>query len=227
MLIKDWLPEFLDYYWPSRFGREWPGNDNSEGRQIWSQWLKDFIEVGAKQNEADLAAARIKDKGIVLASPGAHLLALVAEIGVIRTEVTTQPIASDRDQAASQSWGCKRCAGTGLAPVFHPRYTGDSTVAIPGNDGVTRMIPGRVAAHCTCPMGRWIRSKTESKMLPRIPDLQAVLDGDSRWLAFDPSERHSGDVLDMHDFQKKDGGFDWKAMFAALGKRTEIPHDPK
>ena len=96
-----------------------------------------------------------------------------------------------RDEAREQSYGCRFCSGEGACEVFDRRYAGSRVVEV---DAVVRGEIKRirasmvVVAHCICPMGQWVRAKTSREMLARIPDLADVLDGNSRWLAEDPSE---------------------------------------
>ena len=103
---------------------------------------------------------------------------------------TTNGSSDERDAARSASRGCEHCGAEGLATIFHPDYRGyviEEREAI-GRDGEIRPRPMamRVAAHCTCPMGVWMRANTEAETRRRIPDLAGVLEGRSRWVAADP-----------------------------------------
>ncbi len=98
----------------------------------------------------------------------------------------------ERDAAQSRSWHCEHCCGSGQVLVYDRRYAGrrigESEVVVRGE--IRPVQVGMVAAaQCVCEMGRWMRGRTEAEMLARIPDLEAVLAGDSRWLAEDPRER--------------------------------------
>ncbi len=99
---------------------------------------------------------------------------------------------SERDAAQIASRHCERCCGSGQVLVYDRRYAGrrigESEVVVRGE--IRPVQVGMVAAaQCVCEMGRWMRGRTEAEMLSRIPDLEAVLAGDSRWLAEDPRER--------------------------------------
>jgi hypothetical protein len=96
-----------------------------------------------------------------------------------------------RDEARERSRGCPHCGGAGLATVFHPRYDGFTSTEVElvdhGGEVVRRDVPARVSAHCICPMGEWMRGKTDLETIRRIPNLLDVLAGRSRWLARDPT----------------------------------------
>jgi len=96
-----------------------------------------------------------------------------------------------RKQAEESSRDCAQCDGGGYVPVYHPRYTGSTTVTIASGPGRTATIAGRVNAHCVCALGRWMRERiriTAPELLGRIPDLIEVFKGRSEWLAEDPCE---------------------------------------
>ena len=98
-----------------------------------------------------------------------------------------------RDEAQAQSRGCPTCDGSGQARVYDPKYDGrraiEREVMMYGEIRKV-MYPMYCLAHCTCPMGRWMRSRfaKDPDMLARIPDLMDVLSGRSRWVAKDPTD---------------------------------------
>ena len=97
----------------------------------------------------------------------------------------------ERDDAAARSRSCRVCGGSGMPIVFHRHWTGDRI----GHrreyndlgDLVTVPFAAEVAAHCVCPLGRWIRSKTSDYLNRRIPDGAAIVERRS-WYSFDPPE---------------------------------------
>lgn len=101
-------------------------------------------------------------------------------------------VATDRtkDEAESRSRGCPYCAGSGQATLFAADFDGRRVVereaVVRGEVKWVRTATIAVA-HCACPMGRWMRSKSGRDILPRIPDLNDVLAGRTRWLAHDPT----------------------------------------
>jgi hypothetical protein len=95
-----------------------------------------------------------------------------------------------KDEAQQKSYGCPRCSGGGQVMVFDRDYDGSRTIE---RDGVVRgeikkvKFAAVVSAHCVCPIGRWMRSKTSRDLMGRIPDLADVLAGSGRWVAEDPT----------------------------------------
>lgn len=80
---------------------------------------------------------------------------------------------------------CDYCGDTGLVSVYHRLFSGSRIAAVSGSDSngecFDRMVPAAVAAHCVCPIGRTIRSRTDQELVRRIPDLQDTLDWISGW----------------------------------------------
>lgn len=187
MKVNSWLGGFLEAYWPDRVGSPWPGRESADGRRTWSEWMQALIDARATKGEAEVASARLRERQIHLPSAAAHLTALIAEIGAIRS-MSNAPVPGDRPSAEGQSRGCVHCEGQGLVTVYHPLHDGSGGRIIQAADGRRRTIPTRVMAHCDCPLGRWMRSKTTEDMLARIPMLADVLAGRSRWLAYDPTD---------------------------------------
>ena len=95
-----------------------------------------------------------------------------------------------RDEARAKSRGCPYCSGEGTCQVFDPGFDGRRVVL---RDVAMRgelkraMYAMVIGAHCICPMGEWVRSKSERDILDRIPDLADVLAGRSRYQAQDPT----------------------------------------
>ena len=99
-------------------------------------------------------------------------------------------------EAEDKSRQCPYCRGAGLVSVFHPAYDTHRTLmreVLYFGEIVTRPIQAIVAAHCLCPMGEWIRTRTDPDILHRIPLLADVLSGRSRWLAQDPTRDEQGE----------------------------------
>lgn len=95
---------------------------------------------------------------------------------------------AERERVRLESRGCRHCEGAGMTMVFHPEYAGSTVLYIEDHDRGLIPVAGRVAAHCVCSYGRWMREKTEPEMLPRIPDLQRCIDGESFYVVDDPTE---------------------------------------
>jgi len=91
---------------------------------------------------------------------------------------------SERDAAAQASQDCPFCQGHGLTTVYHPTFTGDAL-------GVTkdgRRYPAVMGAHCRCDLGIWMRDHNPPEIQRRIPWVQDILLGRSRWLLIAPGE---------------------------------------
>lgn len=95
-----------------------------------------------------------------------------------------------RDAARAKSRNCPYCSGEGMTEVFDPDYTGMRVVE---RDAIHRGELKRIrfamvtAAHCACPMGEWLRNRTDDDLRSRIPNMLDVLAGRGRWLAHDPT----------------------------------------
>ncbi len=76
---------------------------------------------------------------------------------------------AERESAREESRNCEFCAGNGLVTVYHP----------------TRQV---TAAHCRCAIGAWMRARTEPRLQARIPWVEDICSGRSRWLLEDPNE---------------------------------------
>lgn len=103
----------------------------------------------------------------------------------------------DLERARRESRHCATCGGTGLVVVFHPRWRGLRVDRVwcgeLDDEGkqVLEPVALEVAAHCVCSLGRWMRERTEQETRDRIPDVEAIFDGRSRWLleAPEPTRR--------------------------------------
>ena len=98
-----------------------------------------------------------------------------------------------RDEAWLQSRNCPHCSGSGQAIVFDPKYDGRRVVereCLVRGEVKVMLFAMTIVGHCLCPMGRWMRSKSDRESLLRTPDLLDTLAGRSRWQAQDPT----GDV---------------------------------
>lgn len=73
---------------------------------------------------------------------------------------------------------CDICRSAGLVEVFHPTWQPDRDPYYLDGDG--RPIVTRLAAHCACQLGQWMRERTSQEMQRRIPWLRDILEGRSR-----------------------------------------------
>jgi hypothetical protein len=128
-----------------------------------------------------------------------------------------------RKQAMLQSRNCRHCSGGGMKTVYHREYRSNPVTDIVGDRGECIQIAGAVGAHCVCPYGRWMREKTEPELLARIPDLQAVFNGDSDFLEVDPTLPDIPDAVFIMSPREALNYF--RNATKSIGQRVE--HDPE
>ncbi len=190
MLTKEWLSMFLERHKVRNPRNDWHAPDSDAGREMWRGYLDGFIGAKVKKSEADAASVRIADGDDPPRFVEDHLPALLAQIewnrGVLAATREAPTVVTEKP-ATPTAVDCPHCRGHGLVTVFHPGYGGLPIVDVVGAGGEVRQIPGRVSAHCVCPVGRWMRARTEEATLPRIPDLAPVVEGRSRWTMHDPT----------------------------------------
>ncbi len=151
--VTSWLDDFLTANWPTFAGHAWPDPGDPERRHAWSEWLNGLKENKAFRVEVEEAVERItsRDDTAIVENPSAWLANIIAEIKSIRSQATSNPAAlNERAAAQDASRDCRHCGGEGLVIVDGARST--------------------VAAHCVCPMGRWMRGRTPQDLIRRIPD---------------------------------------------------------
>ena|SRR5271166_2746758 len=90
---------------------------------------------------------------------------------------------SERDEAQRLSRDCPHCEGHGIVTVYLPEYDGSAIGVRPDGE---RFVT-RVAAHCGCRFGVWIRSHNTPEIQRRMPFVADILDGRSRWQLSDPT----------------------------------------
>lgn len=171
MAVKDWITTFLGQH-AARFApNDWPTEGTEESTQFIRGWITALATKQATAEETDLASRRL-----VTTPPNwrrEHIPAVVKMIEDIRKEKGGEaPTESTREAAEFASRNCPFCSGGGMTSVYHP-----------GPDPA-RKEPAVVAAHCTCPAGRWMRNRlaeTTPELLRRIPDLLAVAQGYSTY----------------------------------------------
>lgn len=107
---------------------------------------------------------------------------------------------SERDVAAQASRGCPDCNGNGLVTVFHPLWRGHAIEVT--RDG--RRYAAIGAAHCSCPLGVWTRDHVPPEIQARIPRVEDIREGRSKWLLEPPGEDHgvSGGSVTQADFDE-------------------------
>lgn len=88
------------------------------------------------------------------------------------------------EKVKRESRECQLCGGNGITTAYAPQYTGNP-IAI-DRDG--NRFTARVSAHCRCTYGRWMRDRVDAETQAKIPTVEDILTGRSRWLLDDPTE---------------------------------------
>ena len=104
---------------------------------------------------------------------------------------------NDRASAEAASHYCPTCGGQGLVTLYDRRYDGRRIAELPcllRGEITTRPFPMLVMGHCTCPLGRWMRSKVDDAARRGIPDLERVLSGGTRWILTDPARGEDAEL---------------------------------
>ena len=176
MLVREWIQDFLTAHGARFQPYGWPRPGSEEYLAFAKGWMTEFALKAVTQDEAEVASTKLM--GCPPRHMAEHLPAVMQLVLLARAEAA--PAAETREAAREQSRGCRYCGGEGLATVYNvdPCHAAGR--------------PESVAAHCTCPHGRFIRAKVaegkETKaILRRIPDLAEVLSGRARdWRANPP-----------------------------------------
>jgi hypothetical protein len=91
-----------------------------------------------------------------------------------------------RSEVERLSRDCPFCEGNGMVTVYHPRFAADSV----GNSQDGRRYATAIAAHCRCDAGNWIRERVPPELQARIPRVEDICLGRSRWLLIPPGPEH-------------------------------------
>lgn len=192
--VLDWLDAFLADHEAAYSESGWPMAGSHAAADLRRSWLRALIDAKVLEAEAREASGGLCEERLWCEEHPAKVVELIlAARAEARQEraIGAPPPGDDRERAALDSRGCPRCGGGGLVTVYHPRYDGRHVVVVEAADarGELRRVqqPGTAAAHCACPVGRWMRARVGMDVARRMPDLCDVLDGKSRWLADDPT----------------------------------------
>ena len=112
---------------------------------------------------------------------------------------------ASREEAVKETGHCDYCNNTGQTTICHRDYKGQPTMDMADHNGQVRKCPARLTAHCICPIGRWMRQRTDPKILYRIPDLREVISGHTNFSLSDPTLPYVDDsqVPDWQAFRRK------------------------
>ncbi len=92
----------------------------------------------------------------------------------------------DRSEVERVSRDCPFCEGNGMVTVYHPTFTDDPV----GQAADGRRYPTAIAAHCRCDAGNWIRERVPPELQARIPRVEDICLGRSRWLLIPRGAEH-------------------------------------
>ena len=190
-LIKDWLPDFLTRHCSRLRPGDWPEIGTEDEREFTRIWFAAFLAERVTEREADTASVRLGTRPPAFARE--HLPAVMCEVFALReanAKTECNEVPATREAAERASRDCGHCSGSGQVRVYHPSRTGDGPIVVRDFRGREWRRPSAVVAHCSCPMGRWLRACIRASapdLLQRIPDFIEVVGGRSRWLAEDPS----------------------------------------
>lgn len=185
-VITKWIVIFLRTHF-ARYPRyDWP----VEGSEAWDEqvrmWTTAFATRRISQYDADLASLSLAANPPRFAD--GHIPAIVHAVAALQGGNSAST--DDRTEAARQSRNCEYCGGNGMTTAYHPRYDGSRTVEATNREtGEVCRARSTVAAHCVCPMGRWMRSQSEDDDRKRIADGLKCVNGQSDWSLDDPTMR--------------------------------------
>jgi len=91
---------------------------------------------------------------------------------------------SEHDLVALESRECSYCGGCGMVSVYAPQHDGTGLY----RRGDDTPFPTVVGAHCCCNLGRWMRDRNKLDIRQRVPWIQDILNGKSRWMLENPTE---------------------------------------
>lgn len=216
-LIKTWLNQFIADHERTHPDAQWPGHGSESSRRLWGAWFDAMKDNGISEEEARQASNLVPTDKLWCEEHPAHLVGVVLDIRrrMAKADVETKQAASDHQTALLASRACPHCSGAGMVTLFHPKYAGSPTITVervaPDGEVTTVTGPARVAGHCICALGAWMRDQLDGETRARVPCLVDVHSGRSGWLERDPG---LGEVEDIRDGE---GRFDWRAMAGSIG----------
>jgi hypothetical protein len=197
-VARKWVSRLMTFYHEQLAPGpdQWPeagSDDFREYEKIWDEALSDE-SIDDKQA---FAAVRKLCREAPPQWRREHLPAVIEMVRRTKAENPAQgedgrpgPGGETRESAAEQSRSCVHCGCIGMTGVFHRDHKGGRVISVYDRAGDIVSVPSIVAAWCKCPLGRWIKAnhqKRDPDTARRTVDFQDVLDGNSTWLADDPS----------------------------------------
>lgn len=158
MSIRDWFFTWVTRHTETLARPDWPEPDSHYFRA----WQRALENEAVTEDEANAASDRLATNPPTYLD--AHLPAVLTAVRSIRA-TRPAPEAGSREEAWEKSKGCPECGGGGLTRRKLATFK--------------RAEPAWYSLHCTCAMGRWMRSRHESdeQLRGRIFDLATITDG--------------------------------------------------
>ena len=164
-----WLPEFLAVHQANYSPSDWPNPGTDEWRHYVKFWAKTFDREGVDREEALEASDMLFANPPSFRRQHVQMVMEVIRRERVRRAAMSAPETREAAEAHPESIQCALCGRTGLVTVYHTfRGTKDAGSYTIG--GEVRKGPTTIAAHCKCPVGRWLRRHTKEDLLKRIPD---------------------------------------------------------
>lgn len=125
--------------------------------------------------------------------------------------------------AREASQNCEKCCGQGFAPIFSPRYQGD-TIGFEIDPRIgKRQVLMKSNGYCLCPLGRKIailHQQSSKDVFLRTPDIHDVIAGKyPNWQSEDPT-RHQFEPMNEAELPEA-----FKRLLAET--RPRIYHEPR
>jgi hypothetical protein len=90
--------------------------------------------------------------------------------------------------------------------AWHKQYVGQPVIIQRSQDGTrTRQVALRVAVHCNCELGEWMRGRMNPEDVERMLKIDDILKGRINWVLYDPTAAYVDDseVPDWRGFREE------------------------
>ncbi len=189
MRVTGWLDGFIARHFVRHPRPDWPVEGSPAYHDLKKRWMDAFMALDPRPRDSEAEAASLKVHGNAIAFVEDHPSVVADAITASRQAIVASSQA-DASKATPEalSRDCEFCSGSGHATIYSVDYTGEPVEQRADRTGQLKPTPMVLAAHCVCPMGRWMRGKTSADLQRRILDLQDVLSGKATgWTTDDPT----------------------------------------
>ncbi len=215
MRVTGWLDGFIARHFVRHPRPDWPAQGSPAYHDLKKRWMDAFMSLDPRPRDSEAEAASLKVHGDAVAFVEDHPSVVADAITIARQAIVASSQAdASKSTPEALSRDCEFCSGSGHATIYRIDYTGEPVEKRPDRTGELRPTPMVLAAHCVCPMGRWMRGKTPLDLQRRILDLEAVLSGNATgWTTDDPT------LAGVSLPEGSPSG--WRDLAAALVERTK------